>query len=88
MLCLLSTNKHHSSSCSISNFSTKFIFGLDQIATNIQSILISFQDFKIAFSKNRLPLSSTISSFKINSIFSCFFANSTQVFSALKVSLL
>jgi hypothetical protein len=85
----LSTIKHHSSSFCGFKPSTKDVFGEVQTATNIQSDLTSFQDFSLTQVIQSLSQTiSSTSSFKINSIFSLFFACSIQVFSALNSFLL
>jgi hypothetical protein len=67
---------------------TRFVFGSEPIATNIPSALIELPDFSLISSTKNFPLISSTSSLRANSIFSTFFACSTQMSSALNVSLL
>jgi hypothetical protein len=87
--CLALTTKQPSSSFSKFKFSTKSTFGIVQTATKIQSAFKVFPDFKITPVIHKAsPVISSTSSFVTNSIFSLALAFSTQIFSALKVSLL
>jgi hypothetical protein len=81
----LSTTKHHSSSFSGFRASTKEVLGNEPIAIKIHSAFNSFPDFSFTQVIQRVSQTiSSTSSFKIISIFSFFFACSSQIFSALK----
>jgi hypothetical protein len=87
--CLLSTIRHHSLSLSIFILSTILVFGIVQTAINIQVAFNLFPDFRLTHVIHSAShtISST-SSFKTNSILSFCFIFSTQISSALNVSLL
>jgi len=87
--CLESTTKHHSSSFFRSKLSTTLVFGIVQIATNIQSAFRVFHDLRVTHVIHKAShVISATSSFKTSSIFSFSFIFSTQESSALNSSLL
>jgi hypothetical protein len=87
VFCLLSTIRHHSLSFSGFRFSTSFVSGSDQIATNIPSAFRDFHDLSLTSSINIVPDTSSTSSFNTSSIFSLDFICHIHMSSALKVSL-